>query len=302
MRKHRLDVLKVNHFGLRVGGSLNTVWAPSGFGSDPSRVENGVMVDLRLATMADLSEVHRIWWAADPFDAFNDNPWFVHVLRTGSMMVATIEDRPIGFAGVRVVAGTTVVSDCFVHPDHQAQGVGRELLSRLVPVDRPVMTLASSDPKARALYARFGMTLRWDCHYLEGDPGNVISGATMVQEVSGYPVERSDLTHLRDDLGCRFLEVGGGRAAVAADEIESSVADVTGDPVATVTAAVNWAADHAADLVKLHLSDRHPAFPLLIEAGFVVTGADSLMASPGAVVPDPTSTTFNGDILRVALP
>ena len=260
------------------------------------------MIDLRLATMADLPEVHRIWWAADPFGAFNDNPWFGHVLRTGSMMVATIDDRPIGFAGVRLVAGTTVVSDCFVHPDHQAQGVGRELLSRLVPGDRPVMTLASSDPKARALYARFGMTGRWDCHYLEGDPGRVIGGETAVQEVSGYPVEVSDLTHLRDDLGCRFLEVGAGHAAVAADEIESSVADVAGDPVLTVAAALAWAADRAAPRLKLHLSDRHPAFPILMEAGFVVTGADTLMASPGAAVPDPTRTTFNGDILRVALP
>lgn len=86
-------------------------------------------------------------------------------------MVATSDRRPVGFAGVRQVAGTTVVSDCFVDPDHQGQGVGTELLSRLVPHDRPVMTFASSDPKARALYRRLGMAARWDCHYLERDPG-----------------------------------------------------------------------------------------------------------------------------------
>lgn len=265
-------------------------------------VHNGGMFDFRPATPADLPGIHRIWWAADPFGAFNDNPWFAHVLRTGSMMVATIDDRPIGFAGVRLVAGTTVVSDCFVLPDHQAQGVGRELLSRLVPGDSPVMTLASSDPKARSLYTRFGMTGRWDCHYVKGVPGEVGRGETAVHEVSGYPVEESDLPHLRDDLRCRFLEVGGGHAAVGPDEIESSVADPGGDPVQAVTAALAWAARRADHGVKLHLSDRHPAFPLLIEAGFVVTGADTLMASPGAAVPDPTRTTFNGDILRVALP
>ena len=259
------------------------------------------MIDFRFATMPDLPEIHRIWWAADPFDAFNDNPWFAHVVRTGSMMVATIDDRPIGFAGIRVVAGTTVVSDCFVLPAHQAQGVGTELLSRLVPGDRPVMTFASSDPKARALYSRFGMTGQWDCHYLEGDPGEVIRGETAVQEVSGYPVEESDLPHLRDDLRCRFLEVGAGRAAVAAEEIESSVVNPAGDPMGTVTAALGWAADRAAHRVKLHVSDRHPVFPLLIEAGFLVTGADTFMASPGAAVPDPTRTSFNGDILRLAL-
>jgi GNAT superfamily N-acetyltransferase len=255
------------------------------------------MIDFRPATIPDLPEIHRIWWAADPFDAFNDNPWFGHVLRTGSMMVATINFRPIGFAGVRQVEGTTVVSDCFVLPDHQGQGVGTQLLSRLVSGDRPVMTLASSDPKARALYARFGMAVQWDCHYLEGDPGRVDRGEAEVQEVSGYPVEESDLPHLRDDLRCRFLEVGGGHAAVAADEIESSVVTPAGDPGGMLTAVLGWAADRGDHRVKLHLSDRHWAFPRLIEAGFVVTGADTLMASPGAQVPDPTRVTFNGDIL-----
>jgi GNAT superfamily N-acetyltransferase len=111
------------------------------------------------------------------------------------MMVATSDRRPVGFAGVRQVAGTTVVSDCFVDPDHQGQGVGTELLSRLVPHDRPVMTFASSDPKARALYRRFDMAARWDCHYLEGDPGGVERVVGPVWEASGYPVEESDLPH-----------------------------------------------------------------------------------------------------------
>jgi GNAT superfamily N-acetyltransferase len=257
------------------------------------------MIDFRPAAIADLPEIHRIWWAADPFDAFNDNPWFRHVLRTGSMMLATIGGRPIGFAGVRVVGGTSVVSDCFVLPDHQGQGVGTALLSRLVPGDRPVMTLASSDPKARALYTRYGMTVRWDCHYLEGDPTRVERVVSQALEVGGYPVEDSDLSHLRDDLRCRFLETGGGHAAVAVDEIESSVVTPAGDPVEVLTAVLGWAADRGDHPVKLHLSDRHPAFPRLIEAGFVVTGADTLMASPGAQMPDPTRVTFNGDILRL---
>ena len=75
------------------------------------------------------------------------------------------------------------------------------------------MTLASSDPKARALYTRFGMTVQWDCHYLEGDPTPVERIVGRVLEGSGYPVEESDLPHLRDDLRCSFLEVGGGHGA-----------------------------------------------------------------------------------------
>jgi GNAT superfamily N-acetyltransferase len=259
------------------------------------------VIDFRPATRDDLPDVHRIWWAADPWDAFNDNPWFGHVLRTGSMLVATYDDRPVGFAGVRQIGKTLVVSDCFVDPDHQGQGVGTGLLSRLVPGDRPVMTLASFDPKARALYARFGMAAQWDCHYVEGDPARVDRGDAKAKEVTGYPAADFDLSHLRDDLLCRFLESEGGHAAVAADEIESSVVTPAGDPVGMLTAVLGWAADRGDHLVKLHLSDRHPAFPPLIEAGFVVTGADTMMASPGAEVPDPARVTFNGDILGLAL-
>ncbi len=257
------------------------------------------MIDFRPATSDDLADLHRIWWAADPWDAFNDNPWFGHVIRTGSMMVAVNDGRLVGFAGVRKVRETIVVSDCFVDPDQQGQGVGTGLLSRLVPGDRPVMTLASFDPKARALYARFGMEVKWDCHYLEGDPARVALGVGKVKEVSGYQVEESDLPHLRDDLGCRFLESGGGHAAVATDDIESSVVPLTGDPIGALTAVLAWTADRGGRRMSLHLSDRHPAFPLLIDAGFVVKAADTLMAGPGAEVPDPTRITFNGDILRL---
>ena len=264
-------------------------------------VQNDGMIDFPPATMEDLPDIHRIWWAADPFDAFNDNPWFAHVLRTGSMLVATIDGRPVGFAGVREVGRTTVVSDCFVDPDHQGQGVGTGLLSRLVPGDRPVMTLASTDPKARSLYAGFGMATRWDCHYVEGDPARVDRGVASVLEVGVYPVEESDLPHLRDDLCCRFLEAAEGNAAIAPAEIESSVAPPAGDPVQMLRTALGWAAERGDRRMRLHLSDRHPLFPVLIEAGFVVTGADTLMASPGAEVPDPTRTTFNGDILRLAV-
>ena len=264
-------------------------------------VQNDEMIDFRAATMGDLPDIHRIWWAADPFDAFNDNPWFAHVLRTGSMMVATIDRRLVGFSGVRRIGETTVVSDCFVDPDHQGRGVGTGLLSRLVPEERPVMTFASSDPKARSLYSRFGMAVHWDCHYVVGDPAGIDRGVTMVLEVDGYPLVDLDLPHLRDDLACRFLEAGGGHAAVAAKEIESSVIAHAGDSARLLTAVLGWAADRGDHLMNLHLSDRHPMFSVLIDAGFVVNAADTLMASPGAQVPDPTRITFNGDILGLKL-
>ena len=265
------------------------------------QAQNQDMMDFRTATVEDLAGIHAVWWAADPFDAFNHNPWFRHVLRTGSMMVATVEGRVVGFAGVREVGDTKVVSDCFVEPGHQTRGIGTGLLTRLLPHGGRVMTLASQDPKARALYSRFGMAPKWECHYVTGDPTNVDRGMTSLTEVGVYPVEASDGPHLLDDLRCRFLEGPGGNAAIAPVEIESSLAAPAGDPVQLLRAALGWTAERGDRRMRLHISDRHPLFSVLIEAGFVVTGTDTLMASPGAAVPDPTRTTFNGDILRLRL-
>lgn len=259
------------------------------------------MIEFRPAVVEDLPGIHRVWWEADPVEALSDNPWFGHVLRTGSMMVATTEDRLIGFAGVRLVGNTTVVSDCFVHPEHQARGIGRGFLSRLVPPEGPVMTLASQDPKARSLYSRFGMVPQWDCHFVEGDPSRVDRGVTRVVEVGRYPVAESDLPHLRDGLGCRFLDAGTGNAAVTADSVESCLVPPPEGPVEMLTSVLGWKADRGEHQVSLHLGERHPVFPLLLDAGFIVTGADTLMASVGAEVPDPTRITFNGDILRLIL-
>jgi len=66
------------------------------------------MIDFRSATVGDLAGIHEVWWAADPFHAPNHNPWFRHVLRTGSMLVATLAGRVVGFAGVREVGDTKV--------------------------------------------------------------------------------------------------------------------------------------------------------------------------------------------------
>ena len=257
------------------------------------------MIDFRSATVGDLAGIHEVWWAADPFHAFYHNPWFRHVLRSGSMLVATVEGRVVGFAGVREVGHTKVVSDCFVEPEYQTRGIGTGLLARLLPLEGPVMTLASEDPKARSLYSRFGMARKWECHYVTGDPTRVDRGAMPAREATAYPIAESDFAHLHEGLGCRFLEIGNGNAAVAGDAIESSIVPASGDPAAVLSAALGWMAGGGVRTALLHLSDLHPAFSLLTAAGFGVTGLDTPMASRGAEVPDPARTTFNGDILRL---
>jgi GNAT superfamily N-acetyltransferase len=266
------------------------------------------MIDLRPASTSDLSAIHNVWWAADlgvgaPDSARKQNPWFGHVLRTGTMLVATIDEETVGFAGHRLVGATSVISDCFVDPAHQAKGIGTAMLKALLALDRPVMTLASTDPKARSLYKRFRMIPRFECYYLKGDPRVIGTSDSSVSVVGDYPVPAADLSHLRDDLSCTFLEVGakgtGSRGALGAGSIESSWIASDEDAVGPISAMLGWMAARGDTIIELQLGEPHSAFPALERAGFSITGTDMLMASPDAEVPDPTRVTFNGDILLV---
>jgi GNAT superfamily N-acetyltransferase len=259
------------------------------------------MIDLRPATRADLDGMHRVWWAADSWAGATrkDNPWFGHVLRTGSMLVAAQGAEVVGFAGVRLVRSTTVVSDCFVHPDHQSRGIGTSLLTALVPSELPVMTFASADPKARSLYRRLGMRPQWECHHVTGDPRNLPAEASTVTEVDSYPIDESDLPHLRDDLGCVFVEAGKGRGALAGGSVESSRLSPGGSPAESLPAMLAWMAARGVETADIQIAEAHPAFHLLVAAGFAIGDSDLLMASQGAATPDPTRMTFNGDILRL---
>ena len=266
------------------------------------------MIDLRPATTSDLAAIHEVWWAADlgagtPESDRKQNPWFGHVLRTGTMLVATIDDEIVGFAGHRLVGATSVISDCFVDPVHQGKGIGTSMVVALLHSNRPIMTLSSEDPKARSLYRRFGMIPQFECRYLKGDPRAMPRADLPVVEVGGYPVSSTDLPHLRDDLGCQFLEVGaagtGSRGAIGRNSVESSWIAPGADAVSVASALLGWMAASGSEQVKLQVGETHPAFPELERVGFEVIGTDMLMASPGAEVPDPTRVTFNGDILLI---
>lgn len=265
------------------------------------------MVNLRLATEVDLPAIHRVWWAtelpANPSEEVKNNPWFGHVIRTGTMLVAELDGHLVGFAGCRRLGDTSVISDFFVDPAHQGRGVGTRLLESLLPPGRPVMTLASDDPKALSVYTRFGMTPRWKCHYVTGKPTGFAHGSPEIGVVDSYPVPPTDLPHLQIDLGCTFLEIGdrglGGKAAVAEGSVESSWVAAKGDPIEVLTSTLAWMAARGTPKVEIQIGEGHAGFPVLVNAGFTVKFSDTFMASPGAEAPDPTRLTFNGDLLLV---
>jgi hypothetical protein len=257
---------------------------------------------IRPATTSDLPELHRIWWATqlatDPKAKTEPNPWFAHVLRTGRMLVAVIDGEPVGFAGRRELGGTTVVTDFFVHPASQGRRVGSRLLADLLTAGQPVMTLASDDPRAQAAYARCGMRSRWECHYLSTDAPVAPSDDLKIETAAAHPLADADVRHLRDDFDCAFLSIGGGGwAAISEHSLETCRVSPAGDPTMLVLGALGEVRPTTEHRIDLQLSDRHPAFAALIDLGFRVDFSDTLMASAGAVEPDPTRFSFNGDIL-----
>ncbi|HJU80325.1 MAG TPA: GNAT family N-acetyltransferase [Acidimicrobiia bacterium] len=244
------------------------------------------MIEVRLASAGDLPELHRIWWATGSFPG-KHNPWFAHVLRTGRMVVAVDDEQVVGFAGHRMVWGTNVISDCFVDPSRQGSGIGTSMLTFLLPPGKPVMTLASDDPKAHSLYRRWGMRPVVDCPYLQAT--GMGSGATV--ESDSYPIPSADLPHLRDDLGCRFVRTATSVAAITERSIESSLLGERDDPIAVFETLLG-----GARTIELQMGESHPAFGSF---EWQETFRDTLMATPDAQIPDPRRITYNGDLLAV---
>lgn len=253
-----------------------------------------------MAEPNDLDDLHRVWWSTEPADEpKKHNPWFSHVLQTGTMVVVEVEHRVVGFAGYRRVGNTGVISDCFVEPGFQGAGVGTRLLAAVVDGISPVMTLASDHARAAPLYRRYGMEPIVACHYVAGQPSKVPRGVP-VQESPFYPVDVSDLPHLRGGLGCTFLQVSDSLVAVTRGSIESSWVAPNDDPMEVIASAVGYLADMGSREVEIQLGEDHAALTWLLEVGFRITFSDTLMASPEASVPDTKRITFNGDFLRIS--
>ena len=247
------------------------------------------MIGFRPAAVDDLDDLHRVWWATER-EPGRPNPWFAHVLGTGHMAVAARADRIVGFAGRRRVGANTVITDCFVEPTFQGQGVATKLLRYLLPPGEPLLVLASTDPRARALYGRLGMRSVTVCPYLAArSPHSSLS----ILNTTTFPAQAADVTHLTEGLGARLLTLGRASfAAVTATRIESSVVSPDDDPVAVLTSLVA----HVGGEVSVQMSEEHAAYSALESTE---TDRDVLMATPGATLPDYTRVTFNGDLLAV---
>jgi GNAT superfamily N-acetyltransferase len=151
-------------------------------------------VTIRPATERDLAAIFDLFYqnemrgVADPPPRGDVPPWLPHTLANGALLVAERAGLPAGFAGLTVRSGVAFLTDLFVRPDAQSGGIGRALLRAILPPDAPVRcTLASSDPRALALYIRAGMLPQWPNYWLLGESAGLRPAASDVEVVEALP-------------------------------------------------------------------------------------------------------------------
>ena len=247
------------------------------------------MIEVRPAQVDDLDAFHRIWWDTDSAPRGRHNPWFAHALATGRMVVAEAAERVVGFAGAREQGTTQVLSDCFVEPGFQGKGVGTAMLGQILDPGRPMMTLASQDPKAQALYRKWGMEPVVDCLYLTCPA----AGSPDLHQQFDHQRGNADLDYLVDQVGCRVVSLGAASwAALGPSSVEYSVVAPKDDPVQVFTELFAGLSGP----VELEIPVNHLALAQLAGVEF---DRDTLMASAGATLPDTWRTTWLGDLLNI---
>lgn len=287
---------------------------------------------IRSATSADLPACHAVWLSAaadlaNPTGAGQVEsdvtlPLHEHELRTGRLVVAEGAGSGgaavVGFGATLTRTGVAYVADLFVRPEHQDRGVGRSLLAALLDDHRgPRFTLASSDPRARRLYAAFGMHPVALISYLRAAPDNVafdrlepggihLAPGGVSEEVLALDraVTRRDrhldLEHADDQLGAvTFVgsradhTIGyvqlihpapGNPAHPDAVRVGPVVALDPHDTAPLLAAALLATRDLATTWLAPFVPASHPAHDQLVAAGFHVDDTDLLMASDPALI------------------
>jgi GNAT superfamily N-acetyltransferase len=118
----------------------------------------------------------------------------VHATDPDRFCVATRGDRLVGFASATVRDGVWFLSMLFVRPNEQGRGVGRALLSRILPPAGCGSVLAtctdSAQPISNGLYSRYGIVPRMPLLSLTGRPTRPDALERLPAGVSAVPFDR----------------------------------------------------------------------------------------------------------------
>ena len=291
----------------------------------------GADLHVRRAEPDDLSAAYAVFYANEIRGAASPPPpgpppaILRHVLESGDLIVAEIEGAVVGFAGAVPRGAVSYLTDLFVRPECQSSAVGRSLLRHVLPDEgRPRWTLASSDPRALALYARAGLQPRWPNVELRLEPGQLRalprSGVEAVEATPGdpelvawdaeiggrpRPQEHAFWTRRQGAQPLWFRRrgevVGYGYVRPRIDTVWTPEKVVIGpvgsrstdDAAACVLAAAAWA-HRLGSVLEVALPGPHPALAPLLEAGFRIHYVETFCASESASAVDPARYAGSG--------
>jgi ribosomal protein S18 acetylase RimI-like enzyme len=247
------------------------------------------------------------------------SPYVEHLLtRPGlRLMVGEIDGRVAGMASTIEVGqpGRRFLTDLYVDPARQSQGLGRRMLAAAMDGATERMTFSSSDPRALASYIRSGMRPWWPLLYLESD------GSALDPRSPGEETRPADVAET-----VRLSLAWTGIDRTADFTFYASLPEAAGFVITLegVDAAVGWARrelaepgrwlDHASiaqdadpiraafgilraagagDRVGAAVPGPHPAVPRLLDAGVRIGGTDTFCATdrdlfdPTRIFPSP---------------
>lgn len=274
------------------------------------------MTTFRPAREDDLAHVYDIFYENEVGEASGPPPsdaglmaYFRHVLGTGTMYVAARDGRVMAFAGSIARGGVRYLTDLFVRPTAQSDGLGQTLLRYVLPADGRVhCTCSSTDPRALALYVRSGMQPRWphinlrlngpigalpdiDVDTIEAradDPALVrwdteIGGRPRPEEHDYWAREQRGVAlwfrRRGEVVGYGYARLGGGTLYYPqACTVGPIGARTPENAVACMAAAVDWAGKRA-EVLRIDLPGPHPALAPLLAAGFRIVYVETFLST-----------------------
>jgi GNAT superfamily N-acetyltransferase len=279
-------------------------------------------VRVRPATDADLPAITAILEANDEPVSWPDvprPPYVEHLLtRPGlRLVVGELDGIVAGVAGSIEVGrpGRRFLTDLYVDPARQSQGLGTAMLRAAMEGADERMTFSSRDPRALSAYIRAGMRPWWPLLYLECDPavlggheGGVTTRPADVAETARLSLAWTGIDRSADfafyarlpDAAGFIVSIDGADAAIGWARRElaapgrwldhASIAP-DADPITAAFAILRAAA--GGERLGAAVPGPHPAAAHLLEAGARIGDTDTFCATdpdlldPGRLFPSP---------------
>ncbi|MBA2679345.1 MAG: GNAT family N-acetyltransferase [Ktedonobacteraceae bacterium] len=285
------------------------------------------MATFRSARESDLPEIYYIFYLNETAYASAPRPKrgevaadFRHIHKTGTMYVADDHGRILGFAASITRADKTFLTHLYVHPDHQSEHLGTQLLQFVLPTDKEQtrFTVSSTDLRALSLYIRLGMQPQWPNYLLgafgsptisslqteiecqEGvtdDPqfaewDSMASGRRRPEDIAYWVSEQQaiPLWFRRRDKTVGYAYVSFNTSSFWASDV-CTIGPLgvkrAEDAADCVLAAVRWASQHKARAYRIDVPGPHPCLAPLLAAGFRIFYNETFVSSAHTPFFDP---------------